>query len=413
MENLILPSEVQLYFDWKDNPNTEVSMCAIPLFEGNADIENIIKNGVKADRTAYPFPDGRIADNALTYVPGNFGNFKALIRIQTAGLPSSLSKLIIVFSAKGASGDAVIVKQIGNISVWAAIPSGRMDFYGTERLNDGSLSGSALDSIHSVPIELVHQDGKWVLTPVSEGNDKYRHVLEQCGFSFPKQNNVPPIGASSVSESTQHPYSSPHIEETMPEQAWQAEQPRQPELPRQSRTNESIQPNATLTQLIRGQRIKINSSVKQVQAMVEVEATFTPDISAFILDGQPRPKATGEKLVFYNQPIGAGGAIKYDIENNSLSYDLSMIPDGIERIAVVVSVDEPNMHFGLARRLAVKFISSETSYIFVPDLIGMKCSAVEMCEIYRKDGGWRFNAKGVGVNGGLAELCSLYGIEVE
>jgi tellurium resistance protein TerD len=166
-------------------------------------------------------------------------------------------------------------------------------------------------------------------------------------------------------------------------------------------------------ELVKGQRIKIDPSVKHVTAVLEAEADFTPDISAFILDGQTRPKATGEELIFYNQPAGADGAIRYDTGNNALSYDLSKIPTGIEKIAVVVSVDEPGKHFGLAKKLAVKFISDKASYIFEPDVKGTSFTAIEMCEVYRKEGIWRFNAKGVGVNGGLTELCSLYGVEVE
>jgi stress response protein SCP2 len=337
----------------------------MPFYESMAppNEADIIKSGKQADRNAFPFPGGAIwgdaLAHALAYLPPVYHDdkFKAMVRIKTEGLPP-LSSILFVFSAKNAIGEAVSVQQIRHIHVWLAIPKNYMDLsgIGAERLNEGDLSGHALQSVHSVPIEIVRDGNDWVLKSVSDG-DKYRSILQKCGYKYPD-------GEKKV------------------------------------------------IQLIKGQKIKISPIAKEVKAELEVEAGFTPDISAFILDGQSHPKATGEELIFYNQPVGADGAIKYDSSKNSLSYDLSKIPEGIERIAVVVSVDEPNRHLGLAKKLSVKFTSDETSYIFEPDIKGTRCTAIEMCEVYRKEGIWRFNAKGAGVNGGLVELCSMYGVEV-
>ena len=397
MENLILPSEIQIYFDWKDTPNANATLCVIPFYEESrsADSENIIRDGVKADRTAFPSPGGRIADNALTFVPSYPGNFKAMIKMQMGGLPSALSSLLFVFSVKDAAGDAVSVKQIGSIGVWSAIPSGKMDVYGTERLSEGVLSGAVLEDVHSIPIEVVREGGNWIFKSIVDGHEKYRSILEQCGFSSPKKKETPP------------PKPPPEKEKKAGEPRLPVKEPKS-ESSKLMPAKETKNADTTFTPLVKGQRIKINPSVKQVLATLEVDAAFTPDISAFILDGQTRPKATGEELIFYNQTVGANGAIQYDIKNNSLSYDLSKIPNGIEKIVVVVSAD---VHFGMAKRLAVKFISDKESYIFEPDIKGTSFTAIEMCEVYRKDGLWRFNAKGTGVSGGLAELCSQYGVE--
>mgnify|MGYP002601821405 FL=1 len=39
-------------------------------------------------------------------------------------------------------------------------------------------------------------------------------------------------------------------------------------------------------------------------------------------------------------------------------------------------------------------------------------TAVIMAELYRHDGEWKFNAIGSGYQGGLAALCTHFGLEV-
>jgi len=39
-------------------------------------------------------------------------------------------------------------------------------------------------------------------------------------------------------------------------------------------------------------------------------------------------------------------------------------------------------------------------------------TAIVVCEIYRKNGEWKFNAVGAGYQGGLEALCRNYGVNV-
>ena len=40
-------------------------------------------------------------------------------------------------------------------------------------------------------------------------------------------------------------------------------------------------------------------------------------------------------------------------------------------------------------------------------------TALVVCEIYRKNGQWRFNAVASGYSGGLEALCRSFGVDVE
>ena len=39
-------------------------------------------------------------------------------------------------------------------------------------------------------------------------------------------------------------------------------------------------------------------------------------------------------------------------------------------------------------------------------------TAIVVCEIYRRNGEWKFSAVGAGYQGGLAALCRSYGVNV-
>jgi tellurium resistance protein TerD len=406
VENYKLQPEIQIYFDWKETAGA-IDLHVIPVYEstGKADTENITKDGVKKDRTAYPYPDGKIADNALTFVPSYPGNFKAMVKIQTGGLPNTVSKILIVFSGKTGSGELANVSNVcGGIATWLAIPTNKMDIYGSERLNETNLN-NFLSSEHAVPMEIAREGGNWVLKQLADGHETYRSVLAEGGFDFLAR----PTAQSGQAVEQPEPVLREAVgqgESTMREAANTAGAAGRG-------TRRSIASPTSFVTLIKGQRVKIDPAVSQVEVVLDIDADFAPDVSCFILDGQTRPKAVGEELIFYGQPVGAGGAVRYDNGKNTVSYDLKNIAPGIEKLAVVVSVYDPGRHFGQARKLAVKFISEPASYIFEPDVKGTTFTAIEICEVYRKDGLWRFNAKGTGVTGGLAELCGMYGVEVE
>jgi stress response protein SCP2 len=397
-------------FDWADKKDAKVSLWVVPVYSmGEPDIENALKT--EGGKKAFPYPDGKIAKTALLYVPGIPGQPQAVLKLQPAGIPNTLSKLLFVLSAVNAENEPVPVKQAGSVNVWCAIPVGPMDIFGANgKLEEFGLSGSDLDSACCVPFEMTKGSDNWVLSGISNGYATYRDIVKKCGFIDPKETEREKKEKEEKERKAREEKEKKEKQEKERKEREPNEQNKQAVGNTGGSKSEASAQN--FTPLIKGQKIKLDSSVKQVTAVLAFKANFTPDISAFILDGQTRPKATAEELIFYNQPSGANGAITYDIAKNALTYDLSRIPSGIERIVIVLSTDEGN-HFGKVQKLSVRFLSDAVNYIFEPDVGGTTFTAIEIGEVYRKDGIWRLGAKGTGCNGGLAQLCEMYGVEVE
>jgi stress response protein SCP2 len=392
-------------FDWTDKNDAKVSLSVIPIYSnGRPDIDSILKTGGK--QKAFSYPDGKISSTAILYVPGIPGQPKVVLKLQPAGIPNTVSKLLFVLSAVDSENMPISVKQSGTVSVWYAIPVGKMDISGVNgKLEEFGLSGSDLDYMCCVPFEIERNDDNWIHRALSKGHDTYRDVLDECGFKLPtpKPEPVPPKPI---------PTPTPTPTPTPQQPISQTRSIRQAQSTPKGTTTQLRGTRGKFESLIKGQKVKIDPSVREVTAVLEFDADFKPDISAFILDGQTRPQATAEELIFFNQPSGASGAITYDTGRNTLTYDLSRIPQGIERIVIVLSADE-GFHFGMVRKLAVKFLSDKGNYIFEPDVGDSAFTAVEVGEVYRKAGIWRLGAKGTGCNGGLAQLCGMYGVEVE
>lgn len=150
------------------------------------------------------------------------------------------------------------------------------------------------------------------------------------------------------------------------------------------------------------------------------------DLDASILMLDANDKAIGEGgFVFYNSAVSSCGAVKYLGDNRTgegegddeiLTVDLKKIPESVIKMLVAVTIHEGearNQNFGsvdnafvrvanqdsgeeIARYDLTEDYSSETSLIFG--------------ELYKKDGAWRFAAKGDGFAGGLGAFLGTYGL---
>jgi len=154
-------------------------------------------------------------------------------------------------------------------------------------------------------------------------------------------------------------------------------------------------------------------------------ADFDLDASLLMLDAND--KAIGETaFIFYNNKTSACGSVTHEGDNRTgagegddevITVALQKVPENVQKMTIAVTIHDAEnrgQNFGqvdnafirvanndnnedIARYDLTEDYSAETSLIFG--------------ELYRKDGDWRFAAKGDGFAGGLKAYLATYGIE--
>lgn len=143
------------------------------------------------------------------------------------------------------------------------------------------------------------------------------------------------------------------------------------------------------------------------------------DASAYLLTASGKVRGDAD-MVFYNQPDGAGGAVRFAESVGSrggFEVDLSRLPSEIERIVFCVTIHEAQAKGQTLALLegAEVAISSRTGGAAIryrPALAGASEAAMVFGELYLRNGQWKFRAVGQGFVGGLAPLARSFGIEV-
>lgn len=158
---------------------------------------------------------------------------------------------------------------------------------------------------------------------------------------------------------------------------------------------------------------------------------FDLDASAFMLGADGKVTCDGD-FVFYNQLKSSNGAVRHtgdnltgdgDGDDEVIIINFEKIPANIEKIAITVTI-----HDAVAR--AQNFGQVSNAYVRVAKLtdefdeVGEQVlrfdleeefsieTSLVVCEIYRKNNEWKFNAVAGGVQGGLETLCEMYGVNV-
>lgn len=190
--------------------------------------------------------------------------------------------------------------------------------------------------------------------------------------------------------------------------------------------------------LSKGQRVSLDSSMSMARIGLgwdpnefSNDQDYDLDISAFMLgaDGKVRSDAD---VVFYNNKDWNGHAVwtlrdsldgrdSDGGEDEQIFIDFSKIPPDIDRIAIAATIheaEEKHQNFGQVSNSYISVYKMANEF----DLPGEQMiyfdlgeefsieTAIIACEIYRKNGEWKFNAIGGGIQGGLAAVCRKYGI---
>ena len=153
---------------------------------------------------------------------------------------------------------------------------------------------------------------------------------------------------------------------------------------------------------------------------------FDLDSAAFLL-GESGKVNSDADFVFYNNLKHSSGAVEHlgdnltgagDGDDDQIKVDLSLVPANVSKIAFTVTIHEAlerRQNFGQVSNSFVRVVNEDTKEELLNYELGEDFSietAIVVCEIYRHNGEWKFNALGSGFEGGLEALCKNFGINI-
>ena len=186
--------------------------------------------------------------------------------------------------------------------------------------------------------------------------------------------------------------------------------------------------------LIRGQNIETPPDATKInvelgwRAPADADVEFDLNASAFLLNSFRRVRSDAD-FIFYGQPksqlgsvvhmsggrVGRSDAEAGDAE--TICVDLAALPQDVERIAFVVSIDD-------AQARGQDFSEVDSAYIRLIDarsgeeLVRFElaedagdCQTAIFGELSRRDGEWVFRALGTGLGYELGTVARNYGVE--
>ena len=135
-------------------------------------------------------------------------------------------------------------------------------------------------------------------------------------------------------------------------------------------------------------------------------------------------------FIFYGNLDSADGSVHHtgddrtggnsdEGDDEQIIIDLSKVSSNIDKIAITATIyeaDKRGQNFGQVSNAYIRLVDNVTGNEILRFDLGEDFSvetAIVVAEIYRHNNEWKFNAVGAGFSGGLAALCSNFGIETE
>lgn len=152
---------------------------------------------------------------------------------------------------------------------------------------------------------------------------------------------------------------------------------------------------------------------------------FDLDTSVFLLDASGKVASEAD-FIFYNNTIGAGGAVEHTGDNKTgegegddeaVNIDLSSIPAAIEKVSFAITIHDAEargQNFGQVSNSYVRIVNAGSNEELIRYDLGEDFSietAIVVGELYRHGAEWKFNAIGSGYQGGLASLIKDFGLD--
>lgn len=151
---------------------------------------------------------------------------------------------------------------------------------------------------------------------------------------------------------------------------------------------------------------------------------FDLDASAFML-GDNRKLPADEFFVFYNNPKSPDGAVESSGDDTTggnsdggddetLTVDLSRVDSRVQEIIFVVTIHDAvarRQNFGQVRDSYIRIYNAVTNEEIAKYELEEDFSvetAIEFGRLYRRNGEWKFEASGLGYQGGLQHFVDKY-----
>ncbi|MFD7461855.1 MULTISPECIES: TerD family protein [unclassified Streptomyces] len=143
------------------------------------------------------------------------------------------------------------------------------------------------------------------------------------------------------------------------------------------------------------------------------------DVSVLLLNADGKVRSDAD-FYFYNNPVAADGSVQLlgkaptgSGNQDRISFDLTAIPEDIDRIVVAAS-RYGGAHFGELDDLQLTLADSSGESLLrfaIEDADAV--SAFIFGELYRRSGEWKLRAVGQGYDAGLAGLATDFGVDIE
>lgn len=155
-------------------------------------------------------------------------------------------------------------------------------------------------------------------------------------------------------------------------------------------------------------------------------ADFDLDASVFMV-GENGKVRSNDDFIFYGQLKSKDGSVEHtgdnltgegDGDDESVLVNLDAVPADIKKLIITVTIheaDKRNQSFGQVENAFCRIVNSDNNAEVVRYDLTEDYStetAMVFAEVYRHNGEWKFKAVGQGYAGGLAAMCSTYGVQL-
>jgi len=190
--------------------------------------------------------------------------------------------------------------------------------------------------------------------------------------------------------------------------------------------------------LAKGQRVSLDKNMNMALIGLGWDTNrydggkdFDLDASAFLLNADGKVR-TAEDFIFYGNLKSSDGSVTHtgdnltgegDGDDEVLIVDFSKVPADIQKIAITVTIYDAQVrgqNFGQVSNAYVRvarmanendMVGTEVLKFDLAEEFSVE-TALVVCEIYKNNGEWKFNAVGAGYQGGLEALCRSFGVNV-
>ncbi|NDH66034.1 MAG: TerD family protein [Microbacteriaceae bacterium] len=183
--------------------------------------------------------------------------------------------------------------------------------------------------------------------------------------------------------------------------------------------------------LNKGDKVNLNKDpgLKRVTVGLGWVTEADLDASAFMLGANGRVLSDSH-FIFYNNKLSPDGSVEGaddvraddiaagvddDEDQEQIGVDLSKVANSVGSIAFSATIDDVGVTFGDVKGAYIRIANADTDEELARyDLSGdfSRTNAVVMGSLTRVGSSWEFEAIGEGFNGGLADICRRFGVNV-